>query len=119
MAVGLEPLNFSDCVAVQVQMAQILVLGNILNLADFVLRKIHPLKRSRGREVQHVCQLVATRIQLDKVPDGGERGQTLQIVVGQIDYLQVDVLLNPLKQLWNQGLTFTEGKALPAKLRDK
>jgi len=68
----------------------------VLDLADLVVGKIHPLKTCRRGKVEHLSEVVRASVKLHKVLDGREGFQGGEAVIGQIDNLEINVLLYAL-----------------------
>ena len=95
----LETFDLLDVIAIQYKSLQIWVSVCILDLVDQVASIVNELKVSRWLKIECLPDLVPRGLQLDQMLELGEIFQMNELVVGDVDILQVLVLIDALNQL--------------------
>lgn len=92
--VGLKAVDNRNIIVIQVQIFEVLVSMGVLDTHDFIARVVDPFKISRRCEIKGEFELVVRRIKFDQVLDGAKWFEAGKIVTGDINILQVSVLLD-------------------------
>ena len=95
----LETFDLLDVIAIQYKSLQIWVSVCILDLVDQVASIVNELKVSRWLKIECLPDLVPRGLQLDQMLELGEIFQMNELVVGDVDILEVLVLIDALNQL--------------------
>jgi len=94
----LQTFYLLDIIAIQYQSLQIWVSVCVLNLVDQVASIVNELQVGRGLKIECPSDLVPCGLQLNQMLELGEILQMNELVVGDVDILEVLVLIDALHQ---------------------